>query len=159
MPTDPPSPALLLAYATAVYEAVAQGRWAGCEAGLPGAAADAVLAVLSACNPGSRELPARENRRRHQQLCAQLRAAGIPHRAARGRAPDAGWMEASVLLCAPLEAIDALARAHGQLAVYLPGRPPRLRLYAPRPPGLPIVMANARLEWVGCDPPAALDPA
>lgn len=162
MPDDRLSASLVLAYAEAMYEFRRSGRWVSCDSDhlpLEASSGAGVLAVLSACDPASRPLDARANRRRHQALCAALRAAGIAHRPARGRAADGSWVEASVLLQAPIAAIDRLARRFGQNAAWLPGPPPTLRLYAEALPGLPGVMAKVRLEWVGCGPPAAPDPA
>lgn len=159
-------PELLAAYVLARYEVPLASRWIDCrDSGALALAVDVAdcdescrLAVLSACNPRSRPLPACENRLRHQRLCAELRRAALPHRPARGRAPDSNWVEAGVLLRAPLAWIDAAARRWEQNAVWLPGPPACLRLYADAPPGLPSVMANVRLEWVGCGPPAPSPP-
>ncbi|MCC6594511.1 MAG: DUF3293 domain-containing protein [Xanthomonadales bacterium] len=157
MSRDHLSATLLHAYANAHYEFCRDGRWIDCR--LAQASSTAVVpALLSACNPASRELDARANRIRHQALCAELRAAHIAHWPARGRAPDASWIEASVLLHARLAIVDALARRYRQNAVWLPGPPPVLRLYVDPASALPAVVANVRLQWVGCDPPDPPEP-
>ncbi|HUD43799.1 MAG TPA: DUF3293 domain-containing protein [Dokdonella sp.] len=87
-------------------------------------------ALLTACNPGSRPLPARENRRRLRQLHHDLTDAHARLLPASGYGPD--WREASLFAAGvPLGQIDVLAERYGQNAIVVvePDRPVRLRIY------------------------------
>lgn len=86
--------------------------------------------LLTACNPGSRPLPASENRRRLRCLHADLIDAGARLLPASGYGPS--WREASLFAAeVPLARIDALAERYGQNAILIvePGRPVHLRVY------------------------------
>lgn len=85
--------------------------------------------LLTACNPGSRPLPAAENRRRLRRLHADLIAAGARLLPAAGYGPS--WREASLFAAdVPLTRIDALAERYGQNAILIveAERPVRLRV-------------------------------
>jgi hypothetical protein len=144
--------ATLEAFASALYEVRIGGRWLDAldqQAPQPSALP---LAIVSAANPGARRLDERENRERHQSLQARVLAAGWRHWPARGRSADSSWVEASLLIEAPLTVIDDFARAYGQLGVWLrrPGAArPSLRLYSPAPTDFDARrIARFACEWV-----------
>lgn len=86
--------------------------------------------LLTACNPGSRPLPAFENRGRLRRLHAELVETGARLLPAAGYGP--AWREASLFAAdVPLARIDALAERYGQNAILIvePDRPVRLRIY------------------------------
>jgi hypothetical protein len=77
--------------------------------------------VITAYNPGSRQLPDEVNARRNAALAADLRAVGLDIVLAVGRAPDGNdpWREASfAVIDADLDTVLRLGRAHGQRAIY-----------------------------------------
>lgn len=80
-------------------------------------------AIVTADNPGSRRLPAGENRRRRRELAAALDRAGWRHLPACGLDPDGRWPpEPGWLVCgAPRGELIALAGRFGQAAI-LAGR-------------------------------------
>lgn len=87
-------------------------------------------ALLTACNPGSRPLPAIQNRRRLHRLHVDLIGAGAHLLPAMGG--GVAWRESSLLAAGlPLTGIDALALRYGQNAILLlePDQPVRLRSY------------------------------
>lgn len=93
--------------------------------------------LLTACNPGSRPLPARENRARLRHLQADLIEAGARLLPASGY--GSSWREASLFAAGvPLERIEALAGRYGQNAIVIvePDRPVRLRICRGDWPGL-----------------------
>jgi heme exporter protein A len=93
------------------------------------------VALITACNPGSRPLGAAANMRRMTALDEALREAGLPARPALHCAPDGTWTEDSRAVPADdLATIDRIARAFGQLAVVIVGEGQvRLRCYAEPP--------------------------
>jgi hypothetical protein len=147
------TPATLDAFASALYEVRIEGRWIDAldeQAPQPDLLP---LAILTAANPGARLLDEAENRLRNQSLQRRVDAAGWRQWPARGRAPDTSWVEDSLLVEAPVAAIDELARAFGQLAVWL-RRPaaarPSLRLYTLAPADFDVRSIPRFLcEWVG----------
>lgn len=80
-------------------------------------------AIVTADNPGSRRLPAGENRRRRRELAAALDRAGWWHLPACGLDPDGRWPPEPGWLVgnAPLAALSELAGGFGQAAI-LSGR-------------------------------------
>lgn len=148
----------LAAYASAIYEVEVDGGWVDASA-FAFDRAELPATLISACNPWSQLLPDEENTRRHQTLQRQIEASGNPWASARGRAADFSWIEPGFLVQAPLDLVDVWARQWQQHAVLvLRGllKSPTLRLYSPfagtEPPQQ---LANMRLEWVGCAPPAS----
>jgi hypothetical protein len=145
-------------YANAIYEVERDDGWV--DASSFGCHRDELAATLiSACNPWSQPLSDTENARRHQGLRRQIESSRCHWLAARGRSPDSSWVEPGFLVQAPMDLVDAWARAWQQHAVLVlggPGQAPTLRLYSPfagaRPPQQ---LANMHLEWVGCAPPAS----
>lgn len=154
----PLSPEQLAAYANAVYEVETDGGWVDASAfavdadGLP-------ATLISACNPWSQRLSDAENAARHQALQRQIEADGCRWWPARGRSPDHDWVEPGFLVWAAEATVDAWARGWQQHAVLvLPDRPdqPTLRIYSPfAGTSPPSRLANVRVEWVGCGPPAS----
>jgi hypothetical protein len=147
------TPATLEAFASALYEVRIEGRWLDALHGQAPQPAALPLAILTAANPGARLLDEAENRLRNQSLQRRVEAAGWRNWPARGRSPDSSWVEDSLLIEAPLVAIDELARAFGQLAVWL-RRPaavrPSLRLYALAPADFDArSIPRFVCEWVG----------
>jgi hypothetical protein len=148
----------LAAYAHAAYEVEVDGGWVDVSAFVTNAGGPPAT-LISACNPRSQRLSDAENARRHQGLRGQIEASGHAWAAARGRAVDLSWIEPGFLVQAPMDLIDTWARNWQQHAVLVLGSPlkaPTLRLYSPyagaKPPQQ---LANMRLEWVGCGPPAS----
>lgn len=145
-------------YANAIYEVEGDDGWV--DASAVGWHRDDLPATLiSACNPWSQPLSEAENARRHQNLRSQIESSQCDWRAARGRSPDFSWIEPGFLVRAPVDLVDDWARAWQQHAVLVlrgRGQAPILRLYSPfagaKPPQR---LANMRLEWVGCGPPAS----
>jgi hypothetical protein len=80
-------------------------------------------AIVTADNPGSRRLPASENRRRRRALAGALDQAGWRHLPTRGIDPDGRWPPEPGWLVgdAPPAALIALAGRFGQAAI-LTGR-------------------------------------
>ncbi len=147
----------LTTYASAIYEIKGDNGWV--DASALGCYRDDLPATLiSACNPWSRPLSESENARRHLGLRRQIESSQCDWLAARGRSPDSSWIEPSFLVRAPMGLVDVWARAWQQHAVLVlrgPGQAPTLRLYSPFAGAkLPQQIANMRLEWVGCGPPA-----
>jgi hypothetical protein len=145
-------------YANAIYEVEGDDGWV--EASAVDCDRDDLPATLiSACNPWSQPLPETENARRHQDLRGQIESSRCAWRAARGRSPDSSWIEPGFLVQAPIDLVDVWARAWQQHAVLVlrgAGQAPTLRLYSPfAGTESPQQLANMRLEWVGCAPPAS----
>lgn len=148
----------LVAYADAVYEVLIDGRWVAAET-LCASAPAACRALISACNPYSQPLADDENAIRHHRLQAEIEEDGWRWWPARGRSSDHSWVEPGFLVQAPIAVVDRWAQAYGQHAIwYLHSRQSTatLRIYS-RFQGdqAPLRLANLRLEWVGCDPPAS----
>ena len=92
------------------------------------------FALLTAWNPDSVPRAALLNRRAQRALERELGVAGLRFRPAVHAASDGSWREESVLvLNAPLDLIDALARRYDQAGTlaWTRGRAVRLRLYRP----------------------------
>jgi hypothetical protein len=89
-------------------------------------------AYVTACNPGSRLLPRRENATRHAALRRMVKARGWISLEGLGHHPDGGWPgEPSLLLLGPSrEEAIALGQKWGQLAILWSGEDgiPRLLL-------------------------------
>lgn len=142
---------LLRAYHAADYRWECSGRWHPISIGaiapeleeaFPAAAG---FGLLSAWNPRSVERAEAVNRAEDARLLAQLEATGLAFRAAFSAARNRTWREPSwIVMDMPLDAFDALARSHGQLATVHArrGEPARLRMYHDQPPGCPA------LDWV-----------
>lgn len=147
------SPATLEAFVSAVYEVRPDSHWLDALSEQAPQPERLPLAILTAANPGARLLDDAENRQRNQSLQRQVETAGWRHCPARGRSPDASWIEDSLLVEAPLAAIDELAQAFGQLAVWLrrPGAErPSLRLYSLAPADFDAGrIPRFDCEWVG----------
>jgi hypothetical protein len=149
----------IAAYAAAIYEVQVDKAWISVEQ-WPRAHSSALdRCVISACNPHSQRLSDAENKARHQHLQVLIEAAQLRWWPARGRSPDANWVEPGFLLEAPLSLVDHWARQYGQHAVWLPqGSEPKatMRIYAPFSESIcPVEFANVRLEWVGFAPSIA----
>ncbi len=91
------------------------------------------VAILTACNPRSRQLGKRENAARNAALAEELRAYGLRFLAALGQPQSGAWpAEASfaILDIGPAK-LDALGRRWGQNAALLAGPDgrPRLRCF------------------------------
>lgn len=87
-------------------------------------------AFISACNPGSRPLPEKQNLERHAQLVAAVDALGLPWLIGHGIPDHPGWQpELSLLIPGiPLEQAIKLASAFDQNAIVVGaiGTPARL---------------------------------
>lgn len=122
----------LAEYVRAVYEVEVDGRWIA--ASTLALTEDApAAALISACNPYSEILPDIENSERHRQLQQSIVNHGCRWWPARGRSADGSWVEPGFLVLAPLDRIDAWARAFAQHAVWLPphaGTQASLRVYS-----------------------------
>ena len=104
--------------------------------------------LLSAWNPYSVERPEDVNRTEDARLLAQLEASGLVFRAAFSAARNRTWREPSwIVMDMPVDAFDALARDHGQLATVHArrGEPVRLRMYRAEPAGCPGLDC---VDWV-----------
>ena len=142
---------LLRAYHDADYRWECGGQWHPIAIGEPAGGLDrmfpqsATFGLLSAWNPYSVERPEGVNRAEDARLLAQLEGTGLVFRAAFSAARNRTWREPSwIVMDMPLEAFDALARSHGQLATVHArrGAPARLRMYQAEPAGCPV------LDWV-----------
>jgi hypothetical protein len=147
----------LAAYAEAIYEVEVDGAWIDARAYVA-VAGDRAATLISACNPWSQLLSDAENARRHACLREQIATGGHRWTNARGRSADFRWIEPGFLVQAPDDQVDAWARQWQQHAVLVlrgPAQVPALRLYSPFAGDIrPQQLANLRLEWVGCVPPA-----
>lgn len=82
---------------------------------LPGA-----FVVVTAHNPGSVLQAAAHNDDANRRLRADLLARGATVRDIVGRSADGGWREASLAVWdVPLDALETLAAAHGQCAIFV----------------------------------------
>lgn len=150
-PANPDIVSLLLAYHAADYRWESRGQWHALSIGATAPELErafpqaASFGLLSAWNPCSVERPESVNRIQDARLLAQLEETGLVFRAAFSAARNRTWREPSwIVMDMPLDAFDALARSHGQLATVHArrGEPARLRMYRPEPPGSPA------LDWV-----------
>ena len=153
-PANPRIASLLQAYHAADYRWELDGQWHSVTIGETAPLLDAAFpratrfGLLSAWNPYSVERPESVNREQDARLQRQLEASGLPFRAAFSAARNRSWREPSwMVLDMPVDAFDALARAHGQLATVHAsrGEPVRLRMYEPLPAGCPDL---ACVDWV-----------
>ncbi len=145
---------LVEAYLASDYQWEFDGRWHPLRLGEVAADVEAAYpdgtssGLLAAWNPCSIERPDAENRRADEELAAMLADSGMPHRAGFSAARNRTWREPSwIVMDMPLEAFDALAQAHGQLATVHArrGGQVRLRMYHPRPAGVPALDC---VDWV-----------
>jgi hypothetical protein len=154
VPATPDIATLLRAYHAADYRWESSGRWHPISIG--GAVPELEQAfpqsssfgLLSAWNPHSVERPEAVNRAEDARLLAQLEDTGLVFRAAFSAARNRSWREPSwIVMDMPLDAFDALARDHGQLATVHAhrGGPARLRMYRGEPGGCPALDA---VDWV-----------
>lgn len=153
-PADPRIASLLQSYHAADYRWELNGAWHPLSIGGPARALEEAFpeatsfGMLSAWNPHSVERPEHVNRAEDARLLAQLEASGFVFRAAFSSARNRTWREPSwIVMDMPLEAFDALAQAHGQLATVHArrGGQVRLRMYHPRPAGVPALDC---VDWV-----------
>ena len=144
VPADPRIASLLQSYHAADYRWEFNGRWHPLSIGTAAPSLDeafpqaATFGLLSAWNPYSVERPEDVNRTEDARLLAQLEATGLVFRAAFSSARNRTWREPSwIVMDMPVDAFDALARGHGQLATVHArrGEPVRLRMYRPEPAG------------------------
>jgi hypothetical protein len=106
------------------------------------------FAVISACNPRSRELPVAQNRSRTRALVERVVAQRDRWRPAVGVLGR--WREPGLCVFdVPMQRLDALARAFDQNAIVVGGRERRvrLRLYRPDWRDLPGLSGTDDLEW------------
>jgi hypothetical protein len=109
---------------------------------------DAGFAVISACNPRSQPLDARENRRRSRALVERIAADQARCLPAVGVLGE--WREPGMCVFGlPLPRLDALARAFDQNAIVVGKRDTaaRLRVYRDDWRALPGLSAAHDLEW------------
>ena len=151
VPANPDIASLLQAYHAADYRWEFNGRWhplsigahaPSLEQAFPDAAS---FGLLSAWNPYSVERAESVNRAEDARLHAQLEDTGLVFRAAFSAARNRSWREPSwIVMDMPVDAFDALARGHGQLATVHTrrGEPTRLRMYRHAPAACPA------LDWV-----------
>lgn len=151
VPAIPDITSLLRAYHAADYRWEASGQWHPLAIGATAPALEdafpdaSSFGLLSAWNPCSVERPESVNRAEDARLLAQLEDTGLVFRAAFSAARNRTWREPSwIVMDMPLDAFDALARGHGQLATVHArrGEPARLRMYRAKPAGAPA------LDWV-----------
>lgn len=146
------------AYVHAVYEVQHAAHWIEATAFVVEHGAFPAT-LISAWNPWSQPLAQTENDRRHIELQRQIEASGCRWWPARGRAVDGSWVEPGFLVLAHQALVDTWARVWQQHAVWVLSElslTPVLRLYSPfAGADPPRQLANLRLEWVGCDPPAS----
>jgi hypothetical protein len=154
VPADPRIVSLLQSYHAADYRWELDGRWHSMSIGAPAPSLEdafpqaATFGLLSAWNPYSVERTEAVNRAEDARLLAQLEDTGLVFRAAFSAARNRSWREPSwIVLDMPVDAFDALARAHGQLATVhvRRGEPARLRMYRAEPDGCP---ALGWVDWV-----------
>lgn len=147
----------LRAYASAVYEVETAVGWIDVR-DYARARGEFPLQLISACNPWSQPLSDAANARRTGDLRRRIEASGCRWKPARGRSPDSSWIEPGFLVQADDDRVDAWARHFQQHAVLVlreRQQLPALRLYSPlAATDRPEELANMRLEWVGCAPPA-----
>lgn len=146
---------LLQAYHAADYRWELNGQWHPLSIGETAPSLDRAFpaagsfGLLSAWNPHSVERPEPVNRAEDERLQRQLEDSGFVFRAAFSAARNRSWREPSwIVMDMPVEAFDALARQHGQLATVhaLRGEPVRLRMYqAEAPAGCPDLRC---VDWV-----------
>jgi hypothetical protein len=154
VPADPRIASLLQSYHAADYRWELNGRWHAMSIGeaapsLEQAFPEATsFGLLSAWNPYSVERPETVNRAEDARLHAQLEESGLVFRAAFSAARNRTWREPSwIVMDMPVDAFDALARNHGQLATVHArrGEPVRLRMYRAEPAGCP---ALGCVDWL-----------
>ncbi|MHC9085440.1 DUF3293 domain-containing protein [Luteimonas sp. RIT-PG2_3] len=147
--------ALLLAYLSADYRWGHHGSWHDVLIGLPTPGLELAypqarsFGLLSAWNPGSVERPLDVNRAADEALQAELETSGIRCLPAFASASNRTWREPSWLVFdMSAEAFDALTLRYGQLGTlwWQPHQPVRLRMLAPRPPG---VDNDEHVDWLG----------
>jgi hypothetical protein len=145
-PADPQ--ALLDAYLRAVYvRGDARGPLVIGGVFQPPPRAGRVHALLTACNPGSRLLPAAENARRMAALRQQLRERNIAFEPATAEAPDGAWHEESLWLDGvALATADELAREFRQNAFVCVDARGQVRLRVLREDWRPHAVDDPRIE-------------
>jgi hypothetical protein len=130
----PLAPELIAAYETAEYAVAGLvlrvGERSDALDALLDSQAVAVAAFMTAANPRSVRLPARENAARMQALEAALRKAGHAYLHGEGRDPQGKWLAEPSLLALGIARpqAEALGRAFAQNAILFieRGRPPEL---------------------------------
>ena len=154
VPANSDVASLLHAYHAADYRWEFNGRWHLLSIGAPAPSLDdafpeaSTVGLLSAWNPHSVERPESVNRTEDARLLAQLEGTGLVFRAAFSASRNRTWREPSwIVMDMPLDAFDALARAHGQLGTVHArrGEPVRLRMYSTPPAG---VSGLGCVDWV-----------
>ena len=145
---------LLQAYHAADYRWEFNGRWHPLSIGEAASSLEQAFpqatsfGLLSAWNPYSVERQESVNRADDARLLAQLEGTGLVFRAAFSAARNRTWREPSwIVMDMPVDAFDALARSHGQLATVHArrGEPVRLRMYRGAPEGAPLLDC---VDWV-----------
>ena len=153
-PATPDIASLLQSYHAAEYRWEFNGRWHPLSIGVHAPSLEqafpdaASFGLLSAWNPHSVERPESVNRTEDARLLAQLEQTGLVFRAAFSAARNRSWREPSwIVMDMPVDAFDALARSHGQLATVHArrGEPARLRMYRAEPAGGPGLDC---VDWV-----------
>lgn len=151
---DPRIASLLQAYHAADYRWELNGQWHPLSIGDAAPSLDrafpqaASFGLLSAWNPYSVERPESVNRAEDERLQRHLEGSGLVFRAAFSAARNRSWREPSwIVMDMPVEAFDALAREHGQLATVHArrGEAVRLRMYQPAPADSPDLGC---VDWV-----------
>lgn len=137
--------ALVRAYLAADYGWRAGDAWSPLRIGTRATALEArfpqarCFAVITAWDPQSIPRAEALNRAADAELQAALRDAGVDIVPACSASPDGQWREPGWLVCdLPVEALDALARRHGQLGTlcWPAGWAVRMRIGAICPPAL-----------------------
>ena len=95
-----------------------------------------IAAYLTACNPRSQSLSAKENEQRLDQLRRQVRERGGEYLEGAGHVPGERWREPSLLVRGVGDAaLDALAREHEQNGILIV------------PASGPVVLKLYRSDW------------
>ncbi len=107
------------------------------------------LLFISACNPHSRELQVKANRRRMQALLARLDQTHARRLVGVGHVSHPSWREPSLLVAGlPLKTADLLAQEFGQNAIVVATNTMRAKLRIYRNEWRDRLRDRADIDWV-----------